>query len=479
VKVLIVDDNPDICAALELLFELHGLSPVAARGPEEALAVVTRDDVGVVVQDMNFQRDTTSGNEGLALMRAIRELDPDLPILLMTAFTSLEMAVQTVKEGASDYVAKPWNDDKLVTTVKSLLRMRELAQDNLKHVAYAARAHRELAERYDLCSLVYTSRAMHEVVSLAVRVAAADAPVLVTGPNGSGKERLAEIIQKNSRRKGAPFVKVNAGGLPDQLLEAELFGAEAGAFTGATKTRIGRFEEAHGGTLFLDEIGNLSVTGQMKLLRVLQTGEFQRLGSNTTRKSDVRLISATNADLKDMIARGTFREDLYFRLDVIEIAIPPLRDRPDDALALADSFLASRDPQARLSDDARRALATYDWPGNVRELDNRVQRALLVRSGPLVTATDLGLAPTSSPAPSSPSPSSPPSPPVSVPVPGPQPSPTTLAAERADLERTLAAANGVVSRAAAMLGLSRQAMYRRMDRLGVSMERSVKPASRS
>ncbi|HEU4533255.1 MAG TPA: response regulator, partial [Polyangiaceae bacterium] len=226
-KVLSVDDSPAICTALELLFEMHGLSTLVARDPDEALALVAREDVGAVVQDMNFRRDTTSGAEGAALMRATRALDPDLPILLMTAYTSLEMAVALIKEGANDYIAKPWNDEKLVTTVKGLLRLRQLAHDNLRLTSRASRARRDLAETFDLGELVYASNAMHEIVSLAARVAAADVPIFITGPNGSGKERLADIVQRNSRRKAAPFVKVNAGGLPDQLLEAELFGAEA------------------------------------------------------------------------------------------------------------------------------------------------------------------------------------------------------------------------------------------------------------
>jgi DNA-binding NtrC family response regulator len=226
---------------------------VVARTTDEALDLVAREDIGVVLQDMNFRRDAISGEEGACLMRAIRKLDPDVPIVLMTAFTSLEMAVQLVKEGANDYIAKPWDDQRLVATVTNLLRLRQLQQENTRITSQAARAQRELALRYDLCGLVYASAAMHEVVSLAVRVAGADAPVLVLGPNGSGKERLAAIIQANSRRRGKPFVTVNAGGLPDQLLEAELFGAEAGAFTGATKVRVGRFEDADGGTLFLDE----------------------------------------------------------------------------------------------------------------------------------------------------------------------------------------------------------------------------------
>jgi DNA-binding NtrC family response regulator len=226
----------------------------------------------VVLQDMNFHRDATSGEEGEALLHAIRKLDPELPVVLMTAFQSLEAAVRLVRAGASDYIAKPWNDDKLVATVKNLIRLRELSQENLRLRASSSRARAGLAIEHDLCGLVYASAAMHEVVRLAAKVAPSEAAVLVTGPNGSGKERVAQIVQANSRRKDKPFVKVNAGGLPDELLEAELFGAEAGAYTGAKKLRIGRFEEADGGTLFLDEIGNLSMMGQMKLLRVLQTG---------------------------------------------------------------------------------------------------------------------------------------------------------------------------------------------------------------
>jgi DNA-binding NtrC family response regulator len=293
----------------------------------------------------------------------------------------------------------------------------------------------------------------------------------VTGPNGSGKERIAQIVQANSRRKDKPFVKVNAGGLPDELLEAELFGAEAGAYTGAKKLRIGRFEEADGGTLFLDEIGNLSMMGQMKLLRVLQTGEFQRLGSNTTRKVDVRLISATNADLPRAIAQGSFREDLYFRLNVIELAIPALRDRADDVLPLTEHLLAryrADTGQAyELTPDARQALVDHEWPGNVRELENRLQRATLVCQAPLIAAADLGLATGSA---ASLSPSSTTSSPAEARVAkagGADP-------ERAELERILVESGGVVATAAAMLGVSRQALYRRMDRLGVELERRPK-----
>jgi DNA-binding NtrC family response regulator len=431
---------------------------------------------------MNFSKDTTSGNEGVDLFRAIRALDPDLPVILLTAWTSLESAVALIKEGAADYVAKPWDDQKLVLSVQNLLQLRAARFEALRLANRDALAREELARRFDLCGLVYRSRAMHEVVSLAVHVAPSDAAVLIGGPNGSGKEKLAEIVQANSRRREHPFVRVNAGGLPDQLLEAELFGAEPGAFTGSTKLRVGRFEAAHQGTLFLDELGNLSPTGQMKLLRVLQTGEFQRLGSSTTRRADVRLISATNVDLKAEIAAGRFREDLYFRLNVIELGVPPLAHRPEDIELLAKHFLARHAPERSLvfAREALALLCDHEWPGNVRELDNRVQRAVLVcgegpigvshlgerTSGAHAAASDTRpSAPPSSGAPSASAPASAPSARAGNPLED---------AERSVVESALARASGVVSRAAAELGLSRQALYRRMDRLGIEIERRVR-----
>ena len=485
-----VDDQQAVRTALVVLLELHGIGCLEASTPEQALDIVRREDVGVVIQDMNFSTDTTSGAEGTQLFRAIRALDPDLPVILITAWTSLESAVALVKEGAADYVAKPWDDDKLVLSVQNLLRLRQARFDALRLERRDTLAREELARRFDLCGLVYESRAMHEVVSLAAAVAKSDAAVLIAGPNGSGKEKLAEIVQKNSRRAEQPFVRVNAGGLPDQLLEAELFGAEPGAFTGATKLRVGRFESAHGGTLFLDELGNLSPTGQMKLLRVLQTGEFQRLGSSTTRRADVRLISATNADLKAEIAAGRFREDLYFRLNVIELAVPPLANRHEDVLLLAEFFL-SRHASGRplqFSPEALAALEGHDWPGNVRELDNRVQRAALVCDDGPILPSHLGLSDASRAAPpavagsasgsaANPVSTTAATPPADGVKAAASASPTSNAleeAERAVVESALARASGVVSRAAAELGLSRQALYRRMDRLGIAIERRVR-----
>ncbi len=460
-KVLIVDDQRAIRTALEVLFEQYKVATLVASGPAEVLDLIAREDVGVVIQDMNFSASQTSGAEGVELFRAIRNLDADVPVLLMTAYASIEMVVSLVKEGAADYIAKPWDDAKLVRDVKKLLQLRELAAENARLRAQSRRARQSLAVKADLCGLVYSSDAMHRVVSLATSVAPSEAPILITGPNGSGKEKIAEIVQANSRRRDKPFVKVNAGALPDELLEAELFGAEAGAYTGATKQRLGRFEAAHGGTLFLDEIGTLSMVGQQKLLRVLQTGEFERLGSSATRKVDVRVISATNTDLPRAIASGSFREDLYFRLNVIELQVPPLGDRVEDILPLAEVFLAgfARHEAGRrmLSAAARDALLGYDWPGNVRELQNRIQRATLVCQDSTIEPDDLGIG------------SARRSRAEETDVPSRDHDP-----ERGVIEDALVRAGGVVSKAAADLGMSRQALYRRMERLSITLERRPK-----
>jgi DNA-binding NtrC family response regulator len=483
-KVLIVDDQVAVRTALEVLFDLHGLESLTAATPAEALDLVASEDIGAVVQDMNFSQHDTTGESGVALFRALRKLDADLPIVLLTAWGSFEIAVQLVKEGANDYLSKPWDDEKLVRIVRKLVELRGLQQENIRFRAQGLRMRRTLAARYDLCGIVYASAQMQSVVSLAVTVAASDVPILIMGANGAGKEKLAEIIQANSRRKDRAFVKVNAGALPDQLLEAELFGAEAGAFTGAAKMRIGRFEAAAGGTLFLDEIGNLSPSGQAKLLRVLQTGEFERLGSSFTRKVDVRIVSATNVNLPRAIADGTFREDLFFRLNVIELQIPSIADRPDDILPLAEHFLATLAGQggvsaAALGEPARDALLQHEWPGNVRELQNRIHRAMLVSAGATIPPEHLGLTtgnvaartraaglgslPASRSAPPSVSPGAPPGSGSDATDP-----------DRAVVQDALLKAGGVVSKAAAEMGISRQALYRRMERAGVVLERRPK-----
>jgi DNA-binding NtrC family response regulator len=442
--VLVVDDNPAIATAIEVLLSLHDIRTLSARGPAEALDRLGREPVDCVIQDMNFSTDTTSGVEGAELFRAIRARHPDLPVILLTAWTHLESAVELIKAGAADYLAKPWDNQRLVTSVRNLIELGQASRE-LAGVRAAERARRDdLDEKFDLQGMVFADPLTERTVSLACQVARADMPILITGPNGAGKERIAAIIQANSAVRGGPFVTLNCGALPSELIEAELFGAEPGAYTGATRAREGKFEAADGGTLFLDEIGNLSAAAQMKLLRVLETGRFQRLGSNKEQQVKVRVVSATNADLPAMIRAGQFREDLYYRLNVIHIAVPPLADRPRDILPLAELFLPAG---KRLSAEAQAALLRHRWPGNVRELRNVMQRAALL-GGDVIQPADVGLVE--------------------------EPSVATAAAapvdgelDRETIEAALARAGGVVSQAASELGLSRQALYRRMERLGI------------
>jgi len=454
-RVLVVDDQPAVVKALEVLFDLDGIAHVAASTPDEARKIVRSETLGAVIQDMNFARNETTGEAGIRLFHEIAELQPGLPVLLMTAWASLETAVELVREGASDYIEKPWDDDKLVSTVRNLVRLRQLELENARLRDQLQRSRSELAERSDLRGLVYASEAMHRVATLAVNVADSDAPILITGPNGSGKERIAEVIQANSRRREGPFVRVNVGAIPAELMESELFGAETGAYTGLNKRRVGHFETAHSGTLFLDEIDALPLAGQVKLLRVLQRGEFQRLGSSATLEADVRVVSASNANLGDAIAAGRFREDLYFRLNVIELSLPPLADRRDDILPLARHFIArfaeeSGEVPARLSPAAEGALLRHDWPGNVRELENKIRRATLLAAGAALSEEDLGL---------------------TQPSAAPRVFSGDEELERQELLAALNAADGVVAHAAEQIGVSRQALYRKMSRFGIEVER--------
>ncbi len=437
--VLVADDSEAVRTAFQVLLSLHGARVLGASSPAEALATVRTQEVDLVIQDMNFRREATSGEEGISLFRELRALHPDVPVILLTAWTHLETAVDLVKAGAADYIAKPWDDSRLLTTVRNLLELRAAVEENVTTRARRAEARAQLAERYNLRGLVYESEALHTVAAMATQVAHADVPVLITGPNGAGKEVLADIVHANSARKDRPYIKVNAGALPDQLIEAELFGTESGAFTGA-KARIGRFEAADGGTIFLDEIGNLPLAGQAKLLRVLQTGEYERLGSSTTRRADVRVVAATNLPLRDAMREGRFREDLYYRLSVIELQLPPLAERRDDVLPLTRSFLPAG---ARLTSDAERALLNHSWPGNVRELRNVLQRAALLAGDAPINAAALNL-------------------PAVLPARYDEP-----VLDRATIERVLTENGQIVAQAARQLGISRQALYRRMEKLGI------------
>jgi DNA-binding NtrC family response regulator len=430
--VLVIDDNEAVRTAFDVLLSIHGARVLTAASPADGLNRLSRDAVDLVIQDMNFRREATTGEEGVALFHEIRAKYPDVPIILLTAWTHLETAVDLVKSGAADYIAKPWDDARLLTTVRNLLDLRKARAEAQALRAQRREARETLADQFDLRGIVYESETMHALVSTATHIAHADVPVLVTGPNGSGKA--------NSSVRTKPYLKVNLGALPNELIEAELFGTEAGAFTGA-RARTGRFEAANGGTLFLDELGNLSGSGQAKLLRVLQTGEFERLGSNTTRRTRVRVIAATNANLRTAIREGRFREDLFYRLNVIELEIPALADRRDDIAALARHFL---EPGFTLAQDALEALSRHPWPGNVRELQNTIRRACLLSSDKTIAAAALAL-----------------------PVVATEPAAEETTLDRGTIEQALDRAQGVVAQAARELGLSRQALYRRMQKLGL------------
>lgn len=443
-QILIIDDNAAVATALDVLFSLHDIDTRHASSPEQGLAMLAEHEYDLVIQDMNFTADTTSGEEGQDLFRRIRDAHPDLPVILLTAWTHLDSAVELVKAGAADYLAKPWNDGRLLTTVNNLLELAEARRELARRRARELRQQQALHDRYDLRGVVFADPASERIIALACQVARSELPVLITGPNGAGKEKIAEIIQANSVDRKGPFVALNCGAIPSELIEAELFGAEAGAYTGANKAREGKFEAADGGTLFLDEIGNLSLTGQMKLLRVLETGRFERLGSNRERQVKVRVVSATNADLPAMIRDGSFREDLYYRLNTVELSLPALAERREDILPLAQHFLGEGKP---LSAQASHALQRHNWPGNVRELRNVIQRAALLAQGARIEVADLNLPRA--------------------------PSRPTVQADEPDRARIIAAlerAGGVIAQAAAELGLSRQALYRRMDRHHIPRE---------
>jgi len=437
-KVLVVDDNPDILEALDLLLGLHGYQVLTANNKKQATLAVTHQTIDLVIQDMNFDQGMTSGEEGKSLFKELKTLQPDLPIILITAWTQLETAVELVKFGAADYLQKPWDDKKLLELVKQYCQQK--ADDNSVNKTSSNAINNTGVTN----KLIFNSNEMRHLIADAEKIAKSDINVLITGANGSGKEKLADHIHQHSTRKSAPFIKVNMGAIPQELMEAELFGAEKGAFTGANQARVGRFEAANHGTLFLDEIGNLSLAGQMKLLRVLQTGEFERLGSNQTQKVDVRVFSATNADLTLAVNQGTFREDLLYRLNVIELYLPPLNKRKADIIPLAKHFIGD---QYTLSDDAEQILLSHLWPGNVRELENVCKRALVFATDNKITAENLsGLNISNSN------------------------KNTSAQNKKQQIISALIEHQGVIKHAASALGLSRQALYRRIEKYQIDLD---------
>ena len=450
-RVLIADDQVDILNALKLLLADEGYDVATAQSPAEVLERLEATDFDTAILDLNYTRDTTSGQEGLDLLERIRGIDATLPVLVMTAWSSVGGAVESMRRGARDYIEKPWDDERLLATVRTQVELRRALRRNQRLQEANTRLQRGTALPF-----IGESPAIREVKRTIERVAPSDASVLITGEHGTGKEVVASWIHAASDRRGRPLVTMNAGGLAEGIAESELFGHVKGAFTDARFDRLGCFELADEGTLFLDEIANMPVRLQAKLLRVLQTGEVQRVGSSRLRYVNVRVLSATNADLAEEVAGGRFREDLLYRLNTVVIHLPALRDRADDIDALADHFLAHyaaryRKPLASIDTDARAALRSHRWPGNIRELAHTIERAVLMsdpgdhqRGEPRPAA---GRAPGGSARASEPL--------------------TLEDAERAFIEKVLARHGGDVRLAAEQLGMSRSALYRRLQHYGL------------
>src|SRR6266851_8947954 len=392
-RVLIADDQPDVLEALRLLLKGEGYKIESAGSPAAILEAIDGEEYDAVLMDLNYARDTTSGQEGLDLLSQLRARDATLPVVVMTAWGSVEVAVEAMRRGARDFVQKPWENARLLTIVRTQV---ELARALRRQQRLEAENRSLKPDGRPL--LIAEAPSMRPVLELISRVGPSEANVLVTGENGTGKGTVAQAIHSVSTRSGKGLVTVNAGGLSEGVFESELFGHNKGAFTDAKTDRVGRFEIADGGTLFLDEIANLTLSQQAKLLRVLQTGELERVGSSKTRRVDVRVLSATNADIAAEVAAGRFREDLLFRINTIEIHLPPLRERRDDIPLLAAHFLTEyatryRKPVNKFHADAMRALLGYGWPGNVRELAHAVERAVLLAEADTVRTVDLNLRP--------------------------------------------------------------------------------------
>lgn len=446
-RILVADDQPDILGALKLLLGGEGFEVITAASPGELLALLERSDFDVALIDLNYTRDTTSGQEGFELLERIKAIDPTLPVLVMTGWSSVAGAVEAMRRGARDYIEKPWDDDKVLAAVQTQLELRR-----------ALRRSRRLQEentrlqRRDLPTFIAEAPAMRAVRETIERVAASDASVLITGEHGTGKEVVASLLHRLSNRASRPLVTMNAGGLSEGVAESELFGHVKGAFTDARTDRIGCFELADEGTLFLDEIANMPAKLQPKLLRVLQTGEVQKVGSSRVIYVNVRVLSATNADLASEIGTGQFREDLLYRLNTVVIHLPPLRDRREDVMPLATHYLeryAERYKRAFEGFDrsARQAIDAHLWPGNVRELAHAIERGVLMARGAQITAVDLGL--------------------QGAAAAGPAEELTLEQAEKLFIQKVLARHAGDVRKAADQLGMSRSALYRRLQQFGL------------
>ena len=446
-RILIADDHQEVLRALALLFKREGMTTVAASSPAEVLRLIEQQSPDLALIDLNYTRDTTSGQEGLDLLARIRSREPDLPVVVMTAWAQIKLAVEATRRGAADFIEKPWNNEQLLQTIRTRLALAETVNQNRK-LSAANRLLRENDEQWPLTN----DPVFQDLLTTLKKVAPTDASVLITGENGTGKGVVARWLHNQSARGDLPLVSVNMGAIPENLFESEMFGHTKGAFTGALESRVGRFEIAEGGTLFLDEIACVPLNQQPKLLRVLETGEFEPVGSSRTRRGNVRTISATNADCDELVRQGKFRQDLLFRLNTISVRIPPLRERGDDVMLLAEHFLkelCARYQRAfrGVAANAEKQLRHYQWPGNVRELRHVLERAVLTGAGPLVSADDLA---------------------INSKDEGAGLDGMTLAqAETYLIHQALQKHRGNAARAASVLGLSKSAMYRRLEKLGI------------
>jgi DNA-binding NtrC family response regulator len=447
-RILIADDQPDVLEALRLLLKGEGFRIDSANSPTAVIDAVQARDFDAVLIDLNYTRDTTSGDEGLDLLNRLHGQDPTLPVIVMTAWGSVDLAVEAMRRGARDFIQKPWDNPRVLAIVRTQV---ELSRALRRQQRLEAENRALKPESGPL--LIAEAQAMRPVLEIIQRVGPSDANVLITGENGTGKGTIAQAIHAGSPRAPRGLVTVNAAGLSEGVFESELFGHVKGAFTDAKSDRVGRFELADGGTLFLDEIANVPLNLQPKLLRVLETGEFERVGSSRTRKVNVRILSATNARLSDEVSAGRFRQDLLFRLNTIEVRLPPLRERREDIPALAAHFLRQharryRKPLTGFEPAALQALLNHPWPGNIRELDHAVERGVLMTERAAVRTADLGLRTEREG--------------------GSRIEDMSLEdVEGFLIRKAMARHDGNVSQAAKALGLSRSALYRRLQHFGL------------
>jgi DNA-binding NtrC family response regulator len=449
-RILLADDQKDVLEALRLLLKTEGWEVEAVTSPAGVLQAIDAREFDAALIDLNYTRDTTSGGEGLDLLSEIRSLDSKVPVIVMTAWGSISGAVEAMRRGARDYIEKPWDNNRLLATLRTQVELGRVLRNSER-----LETENRMLRRRGLPELIARSKSMQPVLRLMERVGPSDANVLITGEHGTGKEVVANWLHAASPRAHKSLVAVNAGGLSEGIFESEMFGHVKGAFTDARADRVGYFELADGGTLFLDEIGNLTPNQQAKLLRVLQTGELQRVGSSRMRRVDVRLLAATNTDLAKAVAAGAFREDLLYRLNTVELQLPPLRERREDVPALATYFLQRQTQRygkaiSGFEAESLNALLDHPWPGNVRELEHVIERAVLMAHGDTIQPDDLGLrAPRAG----------------SAMLEG----MTLDDAERYLILKALERHDGNVSRAADALGLSRSAMYRRLQQYGIDV----------